>query len=126
MIYQVKTYGDMEDISLLKDPALLKRLFDHITDNLEQTGLHEYMDKGYSSIVTKMEITELNADGTALWDIMVSKVLSEDEKEYILDFIMGQCSDGWGEGYEQYPFFEKGSVELYYSPWKRGTKPEFC
>lgn len=107
MIYQVKTYGDMEDISLLKDPALLKRLFDHITDNLEQTGLHEYMDKGYSSIVTKMEITELNADGTALWDIMVSKVLSEDEKEYILDFIMGQCSDGWGEGYEQYPFFEK-------------------
>ena len=34
-------------------------------------------------------------------DILISRELSQDEIDSIKDFLEGQCSDGWGETYEQ-------------------------
>ena len=89
--------------------------------------LHEYLDKEYSSLITSFKVNEVFEDGSLSWDITVERVLSKKEKDYIIDYLWGQCSDGWGEGFEQHPFMMKKGTEFYYSPWNgnRKQKPEF-
>lgn len=36
------------------------------------------------------------------WDIKVDKKLTPEEEKELLSYVQGQCSDGWGEGFEQH------------------------
>lgn len=46
--------------------------------------------------------------------------LTAAEKNALVDHVMGQCSDGWGEGFEQQAIKLDGSDEEYYvSTWSR-------
>ena len=46
-------------------------------------------------------------------------VLTRDQKDELLDFLSGQYSDGWGEGYEQHDRRIRG---VFVSPWHEGQE----
>lgn len=128
MIYQMKTYGKMEPATGLKSPATRDKLLDALNHGSSGVyDLHEYLDKKYRSLITSFKVTEVFPDGSLSWDITVERSLTKKEKDYIIDYLWGQCSDGWGEGFEQYPFMMEKGTEYYYSPWNgnRTQKPEF-
>jgi hypothetical protein len=64
-----------------------------------------------------------------LWGVMVAEVygeLTEAETAKLLDFAVGQMSDGWGEGFEQRPI-KTNDGEIYVSFWNSDhffIKPE--
>ena len=64
-----------------------------------------------------------------LWGVMVAEVygeLTEAETDKLLDFAVGQMSDGWGEGFEQRPI-KTDDGEIFVSFWNSDhffIKPE--
>lgn len=52
-----------------------------------------------------------------LWEVRTSDVLTAEEKGWLASYISGQCSDGWGEGFEQRPLETEEGDEFYASTW---------
>ena len=90
----------------------IQKRMDHYRDGDPERGLMEYYDEPgeLGDKVQKAEFDVEFRDGQ-LWGIVKCQVLGNLaplEKEALIDYIAGQASDGWGEGFEQqdseYPF----------------------
>ena len=123
MIYQVKTFGKMtEPPNGLLDPKVRqKTLYELSQGNNSVSDLHDYLDK-CGDVISKFDIVELYEDGSADWEVTTTRPLTNSEEKYMIHYILGQCGDGWGEGFEQHPMFEIKGIEYYYSPWNGDFK----
>lgn len=70
--------------------------------------LAEYVDDEFLGVVTSIlpDVIKTNGKLFSLTTITTTRKLSSKEKHKILDFIEGQFSDGWGEGFEQFAYAE--------------------
>ena len=87
-----------------------KGLMEYFTDN-------ENISTKVLSAFPSVEII----DGE-IYGVMVTKqneMLLPDEEEQFIDYMRGQFSDGWGEGFEQHPI-KTSDGELYVSFWQSG------
>ncbi len=83
----------------------IQKRMDHYRDGDPERGLMEYYDEPgeLGDKVQKAEFDVEFRDGQ-LWGIVKCQVLGNLtplEKEALIDYIAGQASDGWGEGFEQ-------------------------
>ncbi len=84
---------------------------DELGDAIEEDSninFVEYMDSDYmgrDQVAKKLKsITlSLNDDNTLCTIIIAKEELTDEDKDVILDYMKGQFSDGWGEGFEQHP-----------------------
>lgn len=99
-------------VDLGSDTSYFEQLVEAIKDDFSNTigkqGLAEYLSYSYEklehgiidSIMVTAEIKGDKVISTA--EVKANRELTPSELEKIKDYISGQYSDGWGEGFEQH------------------------
>lgn len=112
-LYERNEYGDLDDSSTLLEGRELRGYQDQITAALVKNRIPEEAERGImhwyykpDSINTKVHSAVFTVDsrGGELWGIAECRVageLSDTEMDTLKEFITGQASDGWCEGFEQ-------------------------
>ena len=122
-LYGRDSWGDLEEYGNDLDGRELRDyqscIHEALLENQMPDVMHWY-DKqdGVNSKVHSVVFDVESRDGQ-LWCVAECKVMSEllpEEKETLADYISGQASDGWGEGFEQRAI-KLNEGELYVSLW---------
>ena len=112
-LYERNKYGDLDDSSTLLEGSELRGYQDQITAALVKNRMPEETERGImhwyhkpDSVNTKVHSAVFTVDnrGGELWGVAECRVageLSDTEMDTLKEFITGQASDGWCEGFEQ-------------------------
>lgn len=127
-LYAYDDWGDLEeygndlDGSELRDyqSCIHEALLENQMPEEKNRGLMHWYDKpdGVNTKVQSVMLDVESRDGQ-LWGVAECKVngtLLPEEKEALAEYISGQASDGWGEGFEQRAI-KLNDGELYVSLW---------
>ena len=129
--YEENCYGHMEqtDEEMELDSCELLSYEDEIMDDIEHNSLPEELDRGLmkyygendsvNAKVKRYDFSVENVGGTLMGvaTLELNAPLDSTELSKIKDEITGQCSDGWGEGFEQREIKCDGR-EIYMSFWQ--------
>ena len=128
-LYERGEWGDLEDCSTELDSRELIGYEDSILAEMVKNRMPEESERGIMrwyhgqdgvndkvrSVVFTAEIRD-----HCLWcvaECQVTGTLSPEELDTLREFISGQASDGWGEGFEQRPIKTADGGELYVHLW---------
>ena len=128
-LYERNEYGDLDDSSTLLEGSELRDYQDQITAALvknrmpEETerGIMHWYDKADSvnrkihSAVFAVEVRDRQLWGVA--ECRVAGELSDTEMDTLKEFVTGQASDGWCEGFEQREIAVDDGGELHVHFW---------
>jgi hypothetical protein len=92
-----------------------EEIFDILKDDFNEVNLAEYFDEAEELGILDMKVIGHNfEDGKFTVEVTTTEDLNDEQIEKVRDYIEGQCSDGWGEGFEQH---EIGEGRWYVSTW---------
>ena len=127
-LYGRDDWGDLEEYGEALDGRSLRDYQSCIHETMLENQLPEEKERGLmrwydkeDSVNKKVQsvIFDVESRNGQLWCIAECRMIGEllpEEKEKLADFITGQASDGWGEGFEQRAI-ELDEGELYVSLW---------
>lgn len=128
-LYERNRYGDIIDEPDELDGRYAARYEDEVKaaidheNSRDDINMAEYFDgsNGAQSKLKSMHWGVQNVRGELFGCIRVelTEPLTESEKDELIEFISGQNSDGWGEGFEQHGIDADGN-EMYVSFWHPG------
>jgi hypothetical protein len=131
-LYQYDDYGDLEDDSITLDGRDLRAQEDAIIAALEKNRMPEEAERGImhwydeaDTVNDKVRSVVFKAENRndQLWGVAECRVagsLSSEELDTLKEYISGQASDGWGEGFEQREL-ETDEGEMYVHLWNFGN-----
>ena len=128
-LYGRDDWGDLEEYGEDLDGRSLRDYQSCIHETILENQLPEEKERGImrwydkdDSVNLKVQSVVFDAEsrGGQLWCVAECRIMGEllpEEKEKLADFISGQASDGWGEGFEQREIDVDGG-ELYVHLWQ--------
>ena len=128
-LYERDQWGDMEDEPIELNGEDLREYEDQITAALLRERLSEEQERGIMRWYDEGDAVEKKVRSAVfavedrdrqLWGVAVCRVAGEltpEELDTLKDYISGQASDGWGEGFEQREIAVGDGAELYVHLW---------
>ena len=128
-LYERNEHGELDDSSTLLEGSELRGYEAQITAALVKNRKPEETEHGLmhwyhepDSINTKVRSAVFTVDSRdgALWGVAECRIageLTEAEMETLKEYITGQASDGWGEGFEQRAIQVEHGSELQVHLW---------
>ena len=128
-LYERNEYGDLDDSSTLLEGSELRGYQDQIMAALVKSRMPEETERGLmhwydeaDSVDRKVRSAVFTVEkrDRQLWGVAECRVageLSDTEMDTLKEFITGQASDGWGEGFEQREIAVDDGGELYVHFW---------
>ena len=131
-LYERNKYGDLDDSSTLLEGGELRGYQNQIMAALVKNRMPEEAERGImcwydkpDNVNTKVRSAVFTVDSRdgELWGVAECRIageLTEAEMETLKEYITGQASDGWGEGFEQRDIQVEHGSELYVHLWNPG------
>ena len=128
-MYERNYWGDMDDDPAELDGMSLRGYADQISAALVRERMPEEKERGIMNWYGKGDAVDRKVKSVVftveeregrLWGVAECQVageLAQEELETLKDYISGQASDGWGEGFEQRPIELDRGAELYVHLW---------
>lgn len=113
-IYEVLTHGKVTEMSVegggrpFDSSSMAETIQEAIDADYEDLAQYiDASDRAINGVVTKMETPQVVERGrvdkfTLRWVVHCNEKLTPLGEEDLANYISGQCSDGWGEGFEQH------------------------
>lgn len=110
--------NDDDNTLSLGDTDNPEAIYETIANDFNESELEQYFDEAKEFGVTSIRVIDnpdwydknSNQEDRLIIEVKTNKKLDESEIKLVKDYITGQCSDGWGEGFEQQDINPNGNM----------------